>query len=63
MRGRGHCADNAEGRVFFERDAVIAAVAVGVKPIDAGNEIDDLQFFDLMIEPADLRLIQFQFAP
>ena len=63
MRGRRDRADDAEGRVLLQRDAVVAAAAVGMQPLDAGHELDDLQLLDLVIEPADLRLLQLDAAP
>jgi hypothetical protein len=61
-RGRDR-ADDAKRRVFLQRDAVIAAAAVGPEPFDAGNVLDDLQLFDFVIEPADFRFLQFNAAP
>ena len=56
-------AHDAERRVFLQRDAVIAAAGVGSQPFHARHELDDLELLDLVIEPADLRLVEFEFAP
>ena len=63
MRARRDRADDAEGRVFLERDAVIAAARIGPEPLHAGDELDDLELLDLVVEPADLRLVEFELAP
>ena len=63
MRARRDRAHDAEGRVFLQRDAVIAAAGVGPEPFHAGDELDNLQLLDLVIEPANLRLVEFEFAP
>src|SRR5207253_5290057 len=38
-------------------------MAVGPKPIHAGNESNDLELLDLMVEPADSRFLEFEAAP
>ena len=37
--------------------------ALVLQEFDAGNSFEDLQLFDLVIEPADLRFIQLELAP
>ncbi len=61
-RGRDR-ADDAEGCIFFQRDAVIAAQAIGVQPFHARDQFDDFQLLDLMIEPANPGFLQLQPAP
>ena len=63
MRAGRHRTDDAEWRVFLQRDAVIAAAAIRPEPVHAGNELDDLEFRDFVIEPADFRLVEFELAP
>ena len=62
MRAGRHRADNAKGRVFFQRDAVIAAAAIRPEPVHAGNKLDDLEFRNLVVKPADFRFVQFELA-
>jgi hypothetical protein len=45
------------------RDAVIAAERVRLDPLDAGHQLDDLELLDLVVEPADLRLVQLLASP
>jgi hypothetical protein len=42
---------------------MVAAAAIGVEPFNPGNQFDDLQLFDLVIEPADFRFIQLNLSP
>ena len=63
MRAGRHRTDNAERRVFLQRDAVIAAAGIRPEPVHAGNELDDLEFRDFVVEPADFRLVEFELAP
>ena len=56
-------ANDAERRVFFERDAVVATARVRPQPVHAGHQLDDLQLRDLVIEPTNLGLIKFNLAP
>ena len=51
------------GAASSRQTAVGAAVAIGLEKLDAGDEFEDLQLFDLVIEPADLGLVQFHLAP
>ena len=62
VRGRDGAHD-AKGRVFLQRDAVVAAAAIGMQPLDARHQLDDLQLLDLVVQPADLRFFQFDPAP
>src|SRR5262245_40643064 len=34
-----------------------------MQPFNSGNQLDDFQFFDLVVEPANLRFLQFNPAP
>ena len=63
MRAGRDRANDAERRVFLQRDAVIAAAPVRPQPVHAGNELDDLQLLDLVVEPADLGFVEFDPAP
>ena len=63
MRAGRDRANHAEGRVFLQCDAVIAAAGVGPEPFNAGDELDDLQLGDLVVQPANLCLVELQFAP
>jgi hypothetical protein len=59
-RDRRH---NTKWGVFFQGDPMIAAQAVGPEPLHTRNQLDDLQLLDLMIQPADLRLLQLDAPP
>ena len=61
--GRGDGTYDAEGRVFFEHDAVIAAHGIRSKPFDAGHQFNNLQLFDLVIQSTDLRLFKLDATP
>jgi hypothetical protein len=49
--------------VLLHGDAVVAAHAVGLDPLDPGHELHDLELLDLVLEPADLRLLELEPAP
>src|SRR5262249_16243136 len=55
--------DDAERRVFLQRDAVIAAASVRIQPVHSGNKLDDLELFNFVIEPADLCFVQLLTSP
>src|SRR5262249_45886675 len=60
VRHRGDYADDAEGGVLLQRDAVLTAEGVGAQELDAGDAIGDhLELFDLRRQAADLRLLEF----
>jgi hypothetical protein len=63
MRDRQNGADDAERRVLLQGDAVVAAHAVRLDPLDAGHELHDLQLLDLVLEAADLGLLELELAP
>ena len=63
MRAGGDAPHHAKRRVFFQGDAVVAAAGVGAQPVHAGHQLDQAQLGDLVIQPADLRFVIFQFAP
>ena len=63
MRAGRDRTDHAKRRVFLQRDAVIAAAGVGPEPVHPGNELDDFELLDFVIEPADFRLFKFKPAP
>ncbi len=53
-------ADDAERSVFLQRDAIFTAEGVGAQEFYAGDTVGDhFQLFDLVFEPADLRLFEF----
>ena len=55
--------DDTKGRIFFERDTVIAAARVGAEPVHTGHQLNQAQLGDLVIEAADLGFFKFNFAP
>ncbi len=63
VRHRRNHADDTEGGEFFQAQAVGSAGSVGLQIFDAGHEFEDLELFDLVIEPADFRLGQLHRAP
>jgi hypothetical protein len=63
VRHRQDGRDDAEGGVLLEGDAVVAAAGVGVEPLDAGDELHDLELLDLVVEAADLGLGELELAP
>ncbi len=63
VRDRRDDADDAERGEFFQAQAVAAAGGVGLQKFDAGDEFEDLQLFDLVIEPADFGFLQLHRAP
>ena len=63
MRGGRDCADNPERRVFFESDAVIATQRGRVQPLHPGDELNNLELLDFVIEAANLGFFQFDAPP
>src|SRR6266699_232137 len=63
MGRRSYGANDSKRSIFFQRNPVIAAAAIGMQPFHAGDELDNLQLLDLVVEPANLRLGQFSTAP
>src|SRR5262245_57919105 len=63
MRGWRDRRHHSERSVFFERDAMIAAAPVRVQPFDPRHQLENLQLLNLVIQPPDLRLLQFNSAP
>ena len=63
MGARGDGSDDAERGVFLEGDAMVAAAGIGAEPVHAGDELDDLELGDLVIEAADLGFVEFDLAP
>ena len=63
VRRRRDRRDHPERRVFLERDAVIAAAPIRTNPFDARHQFDDLQLFDLVVQPPDFRFFQFELSP
>ena len=60
MRHRSNGSDDAERSIFGDRQTVVTAHRVASERFDTGNQLDDLQLFNLMIQPADLGFFQFQ---
>jgi hypothetical protein len=56
-------ADDPEGGVLFQRNAMVAAAGIGMQPFNARNQLDDLELLDLVVQPADLCLLQLDPAP
>ena len=56
-------ADDAEGCVFLEGDAAIAAHGIRVEPLGAGDIFGDLEFGDLVIDAADFCFVHFEASP
>ncbi len=63
MGGRSNSADDPEGGVLFQRNAVVAAAAIRMQPFNAGNQLNNLELLDLVVQPPDLGLFQFDPAP
>ena len=63
MRAGRDRANDAEGSVFFQRYAVIAAARVGAEPVHTGHELDQSELGDFVIEAANLGFFKFNLAP
>ena len=63
MRHGGYRADNAVGGVFFEHDALVAAVRIGAYPFYPGHELDDFELADFVGEAPYFRLVVLEGAP
>src|SRR2546430_1854655 len=63
MRRRRDCCDDTEWRVFFEHYSIVAAPPVWMEPLNTGNEFDDLQLFNFVVESANLSLFQLDASP
>src|SRR5689334_1950014 len=57
------CGDDTKRRVFLKSDAVVAAVAIGAQPFDAGDQLKNFKFRYLVIEPADFGFLEFNSSP
>ena len=63
MRAWRDCANDTERRVFFQRNAVVAAARVGAEPVHPWHQFDQTQLGDLVVETADLGFFKFNLAP
>src|SRR5579862_774233 len=63
MRGRRDGRDDAEWRVFLQRDAMITAATVRIEPLDTRDELDDFELLDFVVEAADFGFVQLDLAP
>ena len=63
MRHGQHSTDDAERRVLFHRDPVIAAHAARLEPLDTRHELHNFELRNLVFESADLGLIKLELAP
>src|SRR5207249_988823 len=61
-RGRDGGYD-AKRRVLLQGNSVVAAAAIRAEPFHTGDELDDFELLDLVIEPANLRFLQFDSPP
>ena len=55
--------DDAEGSVFLEGDAAVAAHGVGLEPLGSWDVLGDEKLADFMVETADFGLFHFKLAP
>src|SRR5262249_45628830 len=62
MGDRRDRTDDSERSVFSEGQAMVPREALGLEELDPRNELDDLEFLDLVIEPADFRFFEFRTA-
>ena len=63
VRHGQHSTDDAERRVLFHRDPVIAAHAARLEPLDTRHELHNFELRNLVFESADLGLIKLELAP
>src|SRR5690349_507766 len=63
MGAGGDRTNNTEGRVFLERDAMVAATRVRAEPLDAGHEFEDSQLLDLVVKAANFSFFKFDAPP
>ena len=54
--------DDAERRVLGDAQPVIATHGIGSHELNTGDELDDFELLDLVIEPPDLGLLEFECA-
>ena len=62
MRHRSDRTDDPERRVLGDAQPVIATHRVSPHELNTRDELDDLELLDLVIEPSDLRLLEFERA-
>ena len=59
VRDRSDRSDDSERSILGDGQAVVAGDGVALEVLDAWHSFDDLQLFDLVIKPPDLRFSQF----